>query len=298
MEYIEYGNDLKLSRVVAGCMRINEAAIEGNELLEFVEQCLDMEISSFDHAPVYGMYSCEKIFGDYVVKANPDLRKRMRLITKTGIVLPGVKSNGTIYYDTSSNHIISEVEKSLNNLGTDYIDLLLLHRYDVLSNPLDTSLALEKLVKSGKVLSVGVSNYQPIQITALQSALSIPIVTNQIELSVQKTENFDNGIMDYAFYKKMFLMAWSPLGGGEIFNKDSSQSGRLRSVCTDIAHKYGVTLDVVMYAWLFTHPAKIAVITGTLRIERIKKAVNALEIKLTHDEWYRILEASRGYPVP
>ncbi len=184
---------MELSQVIVGCMRAKDAGMEGEEMLRFVEGCLDMGIDSFDHAPVYGGYTCEKIFGDAVLRKEPQLRKKMKLVTKAGIVLPGVEGNKAIYYKSTKKEILKEIEESLEKLGTDYVDLLLVHRPDPLADPEETADALETVVKEGKALHVGVSNFMPSQITMLQSFMSVPLVTNQMELSVYWTTPLQGG---------------------------------------------------------------------------------------------------------
>ena len=251
-----------------------------------------------DHAPVYGGYTCEKIFGDAVLRKRPELRDKMQLITKAGIVCPGHYGNKTIYYKSTKEEILKEMDESLEKLGTDHVDLLLIHRPDPLADPAETADALETVVKQGKALNVGVSNFLPSQMTMLQSYLNIPLVTNQMELSVKNTENFFNGVVDDAFTRRIPLMAWSPLGGGDVFKSTDEKFVRLRTVLTAIAEEHKTTIDAVIYAWLFVHPVRIAAITGTMNADRIQKAVDATELELSYDEWYQILEASRGYAVP
>jgi predicted oxidoreductase len=298
MKYLKFGKNLEMSQIIAGMMRAKDAAMEGDALLSFVEECIDMGIDSFDHAPVYGGYVCEKLFGDAVLRKKPKLRNKMKLVTKTGIVLPGVEDNSRIYYKSTKEEIIKEMDKSLVNLRTDYVDLLLIHRPDILGNPEETADALEALVKVGKVLAVGVSNHMPSQMTALQSFLDIPLVTNQMELSVMATYNFENGVVDDAYIRRIPLMAWSPLGGGNIFANTDEKAIRIRKEVDRIAEVHYTTADAIMYAWLFRHPVGIAAVTGTMNIDRIRTAVKALDIILTYDEWYTILAASRGYDVP
>jgi predicted oxidoreductase len=298
MKLVKLSENLELSKVVVGCMRVKDAGLAGDALLRFVHECLELGVTSFDHAPVYGGYTVEKIFGDSVLRKEPELRQKMKLITKAGIVLPGKNDNKVIYYDSSKEGILKEVDESLVKLGTDYIDLLLVHRPDVLGHPAEMADALESLVKEGKVLNVGVSNFMPSQVNLLQSYLSIPLVTNQMELSVKALENFFNGVTDDALARRMPLMAWSPLGGGSIFKNDDQQSMRLREVVGEIANAHQTSLDVIMYAWLYKHPVNAAAITGTMDINRVKSAVDGLDISLSYDEWYQILAASRGYDVP
>ena len=229
---------------------------------------------------------------------SPELRNKMQLITKAGIVCPGHYGNKTIYYNSTKEEILKEMDESLEKLGTDHVDLLLIHRPDPLADPAETADALETVVKQGKALNVGVSNFLPSQMTMLQSYLNIPLVTNQMELSVKNTENFFNGVVDDAFTRRIPLMAWSPLGGGDVFKSTDEKFVRLRTVLTAIAEEHKTTIDAVIYAWLFVHPVRIAAITGTMNADRIQKAVDATELELSYDEWYQILEASRGYAVP
>ena len=298
MKKIKLSDRLELSQVVMGCMRIADAGITEQELLTLVETCLDMGVTSIDHAPVYGGYTCEKIFGDAVLRKRPELREKMQLITKAGIVCPGHYGNKTIYYNSTREEILREMDESLEKLGTDHVDLLLIHRPDPLADPAETADALETVVKQGKALHVGVSNFMPSQMTMLQSYLNIPLVTNQVELSVKNTENFFNGVVDDAFTRRIPLMAWSPLGGGDVFRSQEEKYVRLRGVLTEIAKGHETSMDAVMYAWLFMHPVRIAALTGTMNVDRIKAAAEAADLQLSYDEWYQILEASRGFSVP
>ena len=258
MKKIKLSENLELSQVVMGCMRIADSNLTENELLDLVEKCLDMGVTSIDHAPVYGGYTCEKIFGDAVLRKRPELRDKMQLITKAGIVCPGHYGNKTIYYKSTKEEILKEMDESLEKLGTDHVDLLLIHRPDPLADPAETADALETVVKQGKALNVGVSNFLPSQMTMLQSYLNIPLVTNQMELSVKNTENFFNGVVDDAFTRRIPLMAWSPLGGGDVFKSTDEKFVRLRTVLTAIAEEHKTTIDAVIYAWLFVHPVRIA----------------------------------------
>lgn len=296
MEYVALSNNCELSKVVFGCMRIKEAKVDGNGLMHLVESCLDMGITSFDHAPVYGGYTCQQFFGDNVLRKNPLLRKKIKIISKAGITLPNKRGNKVIYYDSRKETIFQEVDETLAELGTDYLDLLLIHRPDVLADPASTGEALDSLIKNGKVLSVGVSNYLPFQVDALQSKMKNKLAANQVELSVKNVEHFFDGITDDSFKRDYALMAWSPMGGGAVFREDKFE--QLRQVIGDIAQGRGTTADSIIYSWLFTHPARMMAITGTMNVDRLKRAVEAVSIKLSYDEWYSILAASRGYDVP
>lgn len=298
MEYVSLSENLKFSRIVAGCMRTLDAGMDGEKLRAFVHACMDLGIDTFDHAPVYGAGKCEKIFGDEVLRKDPTLRAQMKIVTKAGIILPGQKGNQHIYYDSTKENLLAEMDASLERLGTDHVDLLLIHRPDVLGNPQETAEALDEIVKAGKALHVGVSNYEPAQLDALQKYLSVKLAANQMEFSVKAVYNFFNGVVDQAQKNEIGLMAWSPLGGGSVFKGEDEQSVRLRAVVTEIAKAHQVSMDVVMYAFVLRHPAKIMPITGTMNADRVKNAVDALSLKLSYDEWYAILAASRGFDVP
>jgi len=298
MKYVKLGEKLELSKVVFGCMRIKDGGIEGDNLLNMVKECMEYGIDTFDHAPVYGGYTCEKIFGDSVLRKEPSLREKIKIVTKAGIVCPGVRGNEIIYYDSTKKEIMTEVEESLHKLGTDYIDLLLIHRPDIIGNPAEIAEALDTLVQEGKVLNVGVSNYMPSQMDMLQSKMKTKIVTDQMEFSAKTVENFFNGVSDYSLEKDMPMMAWSPLGGGAVFAGKDEQSVRLREVISVIAEQNDVNMDTIMYAFLFKHPMNLMAITGTMNMGRVKNAVDAVDVDLSYEEWYKILAASRGYNVP
>lgn len=298
MQQVRLTDNLTLSRVVAGMMRSADERMDDRSLMSFTEQCLDMGVDSFDHAPVYGGYTCEKRFGDAVLRKNPALRSRMKLVTKAGIVLPGRKDNRHIYYDSRAKSLLEEMDESLMRLGTDHVDLLLVHRPDPLAHPAETAEALDRIVKEGKALNVGVSNYTPAQMDALSAFLKTPLATNQLEFSVKTVDNFFNGVSDDLFRRGMKPMAWSPLGGGSVFNGTDEQSLRLRDTLGEIAQCHKVPMDIVMFAWLLKHPLEIMPVTGTMNIERVKRAVDALALELSYDEWYAVLAAARGYDVP
>lgn len=299
MDYIKVADDLRFSRVIAGFMRAADAKMEPGDLLRFTQECLDMGITTMDHADIYGNYQCEKLFGEAVLKQMPELRDQMQIVTKCDIVLPGRSESGSIYYTAEPEHIIHSVERSLKNLHTDHVDVLLLHRPDYLMHPEKTAGALEKLQKEGKVRYFGVSNCLPLQFDMLNSYLSTPLVTNQIHISPASLEAFDNGSIDHALLRRIPLMAWSPLDGGQILRDSSPASLRLREKLEQIAEQHNVDeITKVMYAWLYQIPARVCAVTGSMKIKHVEAAVEACSLTLSHAEWYAILEASRGYPVP
>ncbi|MDO4619287.1 MAG: aldo/keto reductase [Lachnospiraceae bacterium] len=298
MEKIKVSENLEMSRLVAGCMRMADSGLDGDGIRNFVHTCLDLGIDTFDHAPVYGASRCESLFGEEVLAKDPAIRNQMKIVTKAGIILPGQKGNQHIFYDSTKENLLNEIDQSLQRLHTDHVDLLLVHRPDVLGSHEQTAEALDEIVKSGKALNVGVSNYDPEMVAALASYLKAPLVVNQMEFSVKAVYNFFNGVIDIAQRLHTALMAWSPLGGGSVFKGEDEQSVRLRETIEKIAADHQVSMDAVMYAFLLKHPAKIMPVTGTMNTDRIRTAVESLDLELSYDEWYGILAASRGFDVP
>jgi predicted oxidoreductase len=237
MERIKMSKDLEFSRIVHGLWRLNEWDLSKEQLLQLIEQCLEMGITTFDHADIYGNFTCEEIFGE-ALKLNPKIREKMEIVTKTGIVF---KSNNRPehdghYYNTTFEHIVKSAERSLQNFGTDYIDVLLIHRPDPFMDPEDVAKAFNQLRSEGKVNYFGVSNFTQNDFTLLQSYLDFDLVTNQIEASVLKYDNFENGTIKFLQEKRISPMIWSPLAGGEIFTSQSEIAIRVnRSGSPEVA---------------------------------------------------------------
>lgn len=299
MKRVHLTNDLTFSRIIHGLWRLADWNMSPQELLTFIETCLEMGITTFDHADIYGGYTCESLFGD-ALALNPSLREKIELVTKCGIKLvhPNRPDHKIKSYDTSKEHIVASVDRSLQNLRTDRIDLLLIHRPDPLLNPEEVAEAFELVHSQGKVRHFGVSNFSPIQFDLLQSYLSLPLVTNQIELSVTNYTNFQNGTVDHCMTRRIKPMAWSPLGGGDIFQSMEDKHVRLRATLADIANEVGATsIDQLMYAWLLTHPAQILPVVGSGKLERVKVAVDSCQSQLSRQQWFEIRKAALGKDV-
>ncbi|CUH77768.1 Oxidoreductase YdhF [Tritonibacter multivorans] len=296
MDRIKLNDDLDFSRLVYGMWRIGDVEDTSPATVEAkINACLEQGITTFDQADIYGDYGAEAILGG-ALKANPSLREKMEIVTKCDIVAPcGRYSDAKVkYYDTSRAHIEKSVETSLTEMGIEQIDLLLIHRPDPLMDHHETGATLDDLVKSGKVKSVGVSNFRPYDWDLLQSAMSTKLATNQIEISLGEISPFTNG--DLAFHQKNgdALMAWSPLGGGSLMTGDSELATRLDT----IAAAQGVDRAAVAVAFLLRHPAKILPVLGTNNIDRIKKISDALKVELDRETWYLLYEAALGTEVP
>ena len=288
------------SRLIMGTMRLGKwgANFTKHQYAEFVEVCLENGIDTFDLADIYGDHTQETDFGEGI--AGTDLRGKIRLITKCGICRPD--ENRTDYklkhYNTSRDHIISSVENSLQQLGSRYIDLLLIHRPDALMDADEVAEAFTRLKMAGKVLAFGVSNFSPMQYDLLNERF--PLVANQIQANVLHLEPFLDGTLDHAQLRKAEVQAWSPLGGGVMFDEDSEDERvlRVREAAEPLRQKYGATLDQILLAWLLRHPAGIRPVLGTTKLTRLHVAAKALEIELERDEWYSLWSASTGKPVP
>lgn len=290
----------RLSRIVHGYWRLKEWNLSKEELLKLLAQAVELGVTSFDHADIYGNYECEQLFGD-AVSVKKGLRKKMQLITKCGIKLKSDKNplQKIKYYDYSCKHIVASAERSLVNLKTDYIDLLLLHRPSPFLIPEEVAKAFEQLKKSGKILFFGVSNFLPGQVDMLATYLDIPIVTNQVEISPYCLEHFENGNMDHFLTHKIKPMAWSPLAGGKLLNPQDERGQRTFNVLTEVAGELNVDLvEKIIYAWLLKHPAGIIPVIGTGKAERIKHATDALAVEMSLEQWFRIYNASKGRDLP
>ena len=290
-----------LPRTIAGVMRWGRwgADLPPRDYEALVRGCLERDVTCFDHADIYGDYTEEERFGRVLAKA-PHLRDDMQLVTKCGIrmVAEARPAHAHKSYDASAAHIRASVEGSLRALRTDRLDVLLLHRPDYLLDADAVARCFEDLRAAGKVRAFGTSNFTTHQFELLRSRFPA-LVTNQIELSLKQSGALDDGTLDQAQRLGCPPMIWSPLAGGQLFgegalrSRDSSISRKL----ADVAHRHGVTADVVAYAWVLAHPSRPSVVTGSARVERIAGAKRAESLALSRAEWYELLEAARGREV-
>lgn len=290
----------EISRITLGMMRLAEWNLSVEERRSWIERALELGLTTFDHADIYGDYTCEELFGE-ALSEMPSARQGMQLVTKCGIRLVSKRNPGcTIkHYDTSDAHIVASVENSLRRLRTDYIDILLIHRPDPLMDVDEVARAFESLRESGKVFFFGVSNFSVSQFELLQSVLPFPLVTNQVECSVLETKPFDDGTFDLCRRQGIAPMAWSPLGGGALFSGRAKRIARVRAQLRAMCDALGIgSIDRLALAWLMNHPAGIIPVIGTGRMGRVKNALEAMKIQLAREDWFRILMASVGRDVP
>jgi predicted oxidoreductase len=295
MERATLAPDLTLSRIVYGMWRVMDDVSDPHHVQGKLEACLEQGITTLDLADIYGHYLAESALGG-AFRTAPHLRDRVEIVTKCGIVLPGGPVPARVkHYDTSARHIRASVEASLAKMRIERIDLLLLHRPDPFMDADETARALEALVAEGKVRALGVSNFAPHDWTLLQSALSLPLVTNQIEVSLTAPGAFLDGQAAFLQAKRIRPMAWSPLGRGAIFGTGNP---RLGETLDDIARRHRTGRAAVALAWLLAHPAGLLPVIGTNRPERIREVAEATQVDMDRQTWFELLAAATGQEAP
>lgn len=280
-----------ISRVVAGAWRWH--TVDASTVSKLIETSLDHGITTFDNADIYGDHSNEEIFGN-ALKKDGGLRKKMEIVTKCGIKFPSLKrpESWVKHYDTSKEHILKSVDNSLKLHGTEYLDLLLIHRPDPLLNPAEVAEAFTILRNNGKVLHFGVSNFTPFQFEMLQSYLTFPLVTNQVEISLSCSQPLFDGTLDVLMKHRTSPMAWSPLGGGNLMNETN------KHIFSKKEEKYKATGNQLSLAWLLNHPSFIFPVIGTTKPARIIESAKAMDIKLDRQDWFDMLKAAMGSEMP
>lgn len=287
----------EFSRIVLGLWRLVAWDMTASQRLSLVEQAVDLGITTVDHADIYGGYRGEGLFGEALALA-PYLREKLEIVSKCGIRLVSENrpAHRLKHYDTGRAHIIASAENSLAELRTDYLDLLLIHRPDPLMDADEVAEACDSLRRAGKVRHVGVSNFTPAQFELLASR--VPLVTNQVELSVMHMEPMHDGTLDQCQRLRIAPMIWSALGGGRLFSEDSPRAEQLRATLEEIASAHGVAATTVAYAWILRHPSNPLVLTGSRRLSAIREAVAATALRLSREEWFAVWSASAGTTVP
>ncbi len=297
MEKVSLNDNLSLSRLIYGMWRLGDDSNTAPAHVQAkIEACLAQGITTMDQADIYGGYEAEEILGA-ALKQAPSLRDKIEIVTKCDIIAPAGRHSGARvkYYDTSAAHITQSVEDSLRLMAIDHIDLLLVHRPDPMMDHHDTGRALDGLVASGKVGAIGVSNFKCHDWTLLQSAMTQPLVTNQIEISVLANQAFTNGDVAYLQERGVAPMAWSPLAGGALFAPENSG---LLAKLEAVGAPVGVDAAAVAVAWLLAHPAQIMPVLGTNNLARIEKISDALKVTIDRQTWFEIYEAANGHEVP
>jgi predicted oxidoreductase len=260
----------------------------------------------FDHADIYGNGLCEEIFGR-VLADTPGMRDSILLATKCGIRWRGDPDDGAPHrWDFSREHIVRSCEGSLRRLGTDRIDLYMLHRPDYLADPEEIAAAFSELKQAGKVREFGVSNFRPSLLSAVQRACPVPLVAHQVEIHLGRLDCLEDGTLDQCLRGDITPVSWSPLAGGLLggdgkVDPDDPRAPGLRSLLDLLdatSEKYGVSRAVLSLAWLLRHPSRIIPIVGSVRPARIREAAQADRLDLSREDWYCLLTAARMRPLP
>ncbi|MBY8344194.1 aldo/keto reductase [Streptomyces spinosirectus] len=304
------GTDMVVPNVVLGLMRIQDKT--DDEVRTLVSTARDCGITFLDHADVYGssLHGCERRFAE-ALRLTSSEREQFVIQSKAGIV-----TKDGPYFDFSYKHILESVDGSLKALGTDYLDILLLHRPDALVEPEEVARAFDELSAAGKVRAFGVSNQTPRQIDLLRRYVTQPIVANQLQLSITHAPMIaqgvaanmqgldqsivrDDGIVDYCRLNDITVQAWSPFQAGFFDGPflGSERYPELNAVVDRLADKYGVPAEAIAVAWITRHPAQMQVVLGTTTPERVAAATQGSDLPLTRPEWYELFRTA-GYTVP
>jgi len=283
------------SKIIVGTMNWGSwgAALSTKDVAHRIESAFEMGLTSFDHADIYGDYTTEAAFGSGF-KASGISRESVQFISKCGIALKNKsRDTQTNHYDYTYQYIINSVQRSLEELQTDYLDLLLLHRPSPLMDPIEIQQAVQTLLDKGYIKSFGLSNFTPSQTSIIQQKLTVS--ANQLEISLKANEPFFNGDLDFCLLHQITPMAWAPLGG---ILGNQSHPLILEKAFVELEKKYSLSRDTLLLAWLLKHPAGIHPVIGTTQVARYKKAISAIAIDFDIEDWFYLLAAFRGHDIP
>jgi len=295
-------NGPEFSRLVLGTWRLLDDPLTrtADGVLALLKAGLDHGITTVDTAEIYGCYAVEAALGE-ALRRDPGVCARIEIISKCGIYVPhpGAPERRTAHYNATAAQIVASAENSLRLLGVDTLDLLLVHRPDWLTSHEETAAALNQLLAAGKIRAAGVSNYLASQFDALSAFMNQPLATNQLEFSPFCVTPIHDGTFDQAQRLKFAPMAWSPLGGGRLFDPADAAGVRIRAAMASLAGKYdGATPDALAHAWVLAHPSRPFSILGTNKPERVASSVRADGISLEREDWYALWEAAQGRKIP
>ncbi len=283
------------SRIIAGTMTWGSwgKQLSKKEMIHAINHCLEHNITTFDHADIYGGYTTEADFGLAYAASGID-RSKIEIISKCGIQYKCEKRpNKVKHYNYSKDYIVWSAEESLRNLKTEYLDLFLIHRPSPLMRADEVAEAIATLKKQGKIKNFGVSNFTPSQTDLIQA--KVPVSANQIEFSITAFDAMWNGSLDHMTMNNITPMAWSPLGS--VFREETEQTKRVISLLTEFMQKYNATADQLILAWTLKHPAGIHPVIGTTSKDRMTNAIKATEIDMELEDWFLLLEASQGHNI-
>jgi predicted oxidoreductase len=291
---------VEFSRLAYGTWRLLDTKPTAREINRRLHACLDHGITTIDTAEVYGAYEVEALLGA-ALALTPGLRDRLEIVTKCGICFPhALRPEWRVaHYNATGQNIVKSLEKSLRLLGTDRVEMLLVHRPDWLTRADDTAAGLNELLASGKIKSAGVSNYSAAQFDLLNGLVSRPLATNQIEFHLLHDQPIHDGTLNQCEKLGVRPMAWSPLAGGRLFDPKNAAAARLAEAAQKMAARTGgATVEQLAYAWILAHPSRPLPVIGTNKIERIQSAAKANSIVLEREDWYALWEAAQGRRIP
>lgn len=283
------------SKIIAGTMTWGSwgKQLSKTQMADLMNYCVELGITTFDHADIYGDYGTEKAFGSAFIESGIE-RSKIQLISKCGIQMTNGRENKVAHYQYNSDYIIWSAEQSLKKLQTEYLDLLLIHRPSPLMQPNEIAKAIQKLKADGKIKEFGVSNFTPSQIALLETKISVS--TNQVEFSLTHDIPMYDGTFDDCIAKNRVAMAWSPLGS--FFREKNAQNIRITNALKDLENKYEADASQLLLAFIMYHPAKVFPVVGTTNKERLRDSLKAINISLELQDWFILLEASKGEQVP
>ncbi len=290
----------EFSHIVFGTWRLLDAKPSLQEINRRLHACCDLGITTIDTAEIYGQYGVEQQLGA-ALALSPGLRDKLEIVTKAGIYVPCPHhpERRTAHYNATGPRLLKSLEKSLRLLGTDHVDLFLVHRPDWLTRADDTAAGLNELVRTGKIRAAGVSNYSVSQFDLLNSHMEQPLVTNQLEFHLLHPEPINDGTFHQCEKLGVLPMAWSPLASGRIFDPDNPAAVRLAAAAKSMSSRYsGATLAQLAYAWILAHPCHPLPVIGTNKLERLQSAAQADAIVLEREDWYALWEAAQGRRIP
>lgn len=293
-------NGPEFSGLAYGTWRMLDRDSSAQEVNSRLNRCLDLGITTIDTAEIYGGYAVEAALGA-ALALSPGLREKVEIVTKSGIYIPHRTATGVRvgHYDASAARLVHSVDTSLRLLGTDRLDLFLVHRPDWLTHIDDTADGLNQLLGSGKIRSAGVSNYSASQFAALDSRMDQKLVTNQVEFGLFHMNPIHDGVFDQCQTCQIRPMGWSPFAGGRLFDLTNEAAARLAREAEILSPKYdNATLEQLAYAWVLAHPAGVLPIVGTNRISRIESAAKAATITLSREDWFALWVAAKGHGIP
>ena len=288
------------SRLVYGTWRLLDTKPTAQDINRRLHACVELGITTIDTAEIYGLYEVEQQLGAGLA-LSPGLREQLEIVTKAGIYVPCSyrPERRTAHYNATAARLVKSLEKSLRLLGTDRVDLFLVHRPDWLTRADDTAAGLNGLLRDGKIRAAGVSNHSASQFDLLNSYMAQPLATNQIEFHLLRPDPIDDGTLHQCEKRGVLPMAWSPMAGGRIFDRSDPAAARLAAAAASMSSRYdGATLEQLAYAWILAHPSHPLPIIGTNRLERLRSAAMADAIVLEREDWYALWEAAQGRQVP